>query len=120
MKQPLFEFPAYKYELDDWEFKKKALLNRINKHQFIRTQYQTFETDRQTNGKKYIHYLERFLEPTLQEFCTEAEVSCKITDAWGVKYHPGDYQGVHKGILDLIFRILRLLHIISLTKRNPF
>ena len=95
MKQSLFEFPAYKYELDDWEFKKKALLNRINKHQFIRTQYQTFETDRQTNGKKYIHYLERFLEPTLQEFCTEAEVSCKITDAWGVKYHPGVYQGVH-------------------------
>ena len=51
MKAPLFEFPSYQYEIDDWEFKKKGLLNRINKSKFVRTELQTFETDRQTSGK---------------------------------------------------------------------
>ena len=54
MKAPLFEFPSYQYEVDDWDFKKKGLLNRINKQEFKRTTLQTFETDRQTNDKAYV------------------------------------------------------------------
>ena len=61
MKAPLFEFPSYQYEISDWDFKKKGLLNRINKGNFIRTQLQTFETDRQTAGKTYVNYLQSFL-----------------------------------------------------------
>ena len=34
MKAPLFEFPSYQYEIKDWEFKKKGLLNRIIKSKF--------------------------------------------------------------------------------------
>ena len=49
MKFPLFEYPSFRYELDDWDFKKKSLLNRIIKQKFIRTDMQHFETDRQTN-----------------------------------------------------------------------
>ena len=41
MKAPLFEFPSYQYEISDWEFKKKGLLNRINKQEFNRTALQT-------------------------------------------------------------------------------
>ena len=95
MKQPLFEFPSFYYEINDWEFKKKALLNRINKSKFIRTEFQHFETDRQTSKKSYVRYFEEFLRPELNQFCTEAGVSCSMTDAWCVRYHKGDYQTTH-------------------------
>ena len=96
MKIPLFEFPSYRYELDDWDFKKKGLLNRINKAEFKRTELQTFETDRQTDtSKSWVHYLQDFLRPLLVEFCEEAKVSCSMTDAWCVRYQKGDHQTIH-------------------------
>ena len=95
MKAPLFDFPSYQYEVDDWEFKKKGLLNRINKGNFIRTKLQTFETDRQTCEKSYVRYFEEFLRDVLFEFCQEAEVSCSMTDAWAVRYQQGDQQTIH-------------------------
>ena len=96
MKAPLFEYPSFLYEVSDWEFKKKGLLNRINKQKFIRTELQTFETDRQTDkSKAWVHYLQDFLRPLLFEFCKEAQVTCSMTDAWCVRYQKGDYQTVH-------------------------
>ncbi len=96
MKAPLFEFPSYQYEVDDWEFKKKGLLRRVNKSELIRTELQKFETDRQIDmGKSWVHYLQEFLRPTLFEFCEEAQVTCSMTDAWCVRYQKGDYQIVH-------------------------
>ena len=96
MKAPLFEFPSYQYEVDDWDFKKKGLLNRINKAEFKRTELQTFETDRQIDtSKSWVHYLQDFLRPTLFEFCQEAKVTCGMTDAWCVRYKKGDQQTIH-------------------------
>ena len=95
MKAPLFEFPSYRYEVKDWEFKRKGLLNRINKSTFYRSDLQHFETDRKSAGKTYIHYLQDFLSSELNEFCQEAKVSCEMTDAWCVKYQKGDYQIIH-------------------------
>ena len=51
MKAQIFEYPSYQYQVDDWDFKKKGLLKRINSQKFVRTTLQTFETDRQTNKK---------------------------------------------------------------------
>jgi hypothetical protein len=95
MKAPLFEFPSYQYEVDDWEFKKKGLFNRLNKSQPRRSSLQSFETDRQTNNKIYVRYLEEFLKPEFSEFCTEAGVSCSLSDAWCVRYLKGDHQTIH-------------------------
>ena len=95
MKAPLFEFPSYQYQIGDWEFKKKGLLDRIKSSEFRRTKLQTFETDRQTNNKSYVRYLEEFLRPELFEFCQEAQVTCSMTDAWVVRYDKGDHQTVH-------------------------
>ena len=95
MKAPLFEFPSYQYEVSDWDFKKKGLLNRINKQEFKRTALQTFETDRQTNDKAYVRYLQDFLRDILFEFCQEAQVTCSMTDAWCVRYQKGDHQTIH-------------------------
>ena len=95
MKTPLFEYPSFQYEVSDWDFKKRGLLNRINKSKFIRTKLQSFETDRQTCGKSYVKYFEDFLQPELSEFCQEAEVTCAMTDAWCVKYQKGDHQTIH-------------------------
>ena len=56
MKAPLFEYPTYQYQIKDWDFKKKGLLKRLKEEKFVRTDLQTFETDRQTNKKSYLHY----------------------------------------------------------------
>lgn len=95
MKTNLFEYPSYQYQVDDWEFKKKGLLKRINSQDFVRTNLQTFETDRRTNKKNYIHYLRELISPELNQFCQEAEVSCSMTDAWCVRYKQGDQQTIH-------------------------
>ena len=96
MKTPIFEFPSFEYEVEDWEFKKKGLFNRINKSDFKRTELQTLETDRQTDkSKAWVHYLSEFLRPTLFEFCEEAKVTCGMTDAWCVRYQKGDHQTIH-------------------------
>ena len=95
MKASLFEFPSFQYEVDDWEFKKKGLLNRINKSEFKRTELQNFETDRETAGKSYVNYFSEFLEDILNEFCQEAKVTCGMTDAWCVRYQKGDQQTIH-------------------------
>ena len=95
MKAPLFEFPSFQYEISDWDFKKKGLLNRINKQKFVRNPHQAYETDRQTSNKVYVRYFEEFLLAELNEFCNEADLTCKMTDAWCVKYYKNDYQIVH-------------------------
>jgi len=95
MKAPLFEFPSYQYEISDWDFKKKGLLSRINSQKFIRTELQTFETDRQTNNKTYVRYLEDFLRDEMFYFCEEAQVTCSMTDAWCVRYEKNDHQTIH-------------------------
>ena len=95
MQVPIFEFPSFQYDVDDWDFKKKGLMNRINKSKFIRTRLATYEGDRQTNGKTYVRYLEEFLRPELSQFCLEAQVSCSMSDAWCVRYKKGDHQAVH-------------------------
>ena len=95
MKAPLFEYPSYQYQIDDWEFKKKGLLKRIKEEKFVRTELQTFETDRQTNKKSYLHYFQDLIKPQLFEFCQEAQVSCSMTDCWTVRYQKGDQQTIH-------------------------
>jgi Putative 2OG-Fe(II) oxygenase len=95
MKAPLFEYPSYQYQIDDWSFKKKGLLNRINSQKFVRTTLQTFETDRSTNKKSYLHYFQDLIKPQLFEFCQEAQVTCSMTDCWAVRYKQGDQQTVH-------------------------
>ena len=64
MKAPLFEYSSYQYQVKDWEFKKKGLLKRIKEEKFIRTDLQSFETDRQTS-KKSFHYFQDFIKSEL-------------------------------------------------------
>ena len=80
----LFEYPTYQYQIKDWEFKKKGLLKRLKEEKFMRTSLQTFETDRQTNKKTYLHYFQNLIKDELFEFCQEAQVTCSMTDVWSV------------------------------------
>ena len=95
MKAPLFEYPTYQYQIKDWEFKKKGLLKRLKEEKFIRTPLQTFETDRQTNNKSYLHYFQDLIKDELWEFVQEAQVTCSMTDCWAVRYQRGDQQTIH-------------------------
>ena len=101
MKIPIFEFPSYRYQVNDWEFKKKGILKRINQQKFVRQvpgQTDVFlmhEGDRATNNKSYVRYLSELLHDELTQFCQEAEVTCEMTDAWCVRYQKGDQQTIH-------------------------
>ena len=95
MKAPLFEYPTYQYQIKDWDFKKKGLLKRLREEKFVRTDLQTFETDRQTNKKSYLHYFQDLIKDELWEFVKEAQVSCSMTDVWAVRYQKGDQQTIH-------------------------
>lgn len=95
MRAPLFEFPSFQYHIDDWDFKKKGLLNRIKTEKMIRTRLQTFETDRSTNKKSYLYYFQELIKPELFQFCQEAKVTCSMSDCWAVRYQKGDHQTVH-------------------------
>ena len=95
MKAPFFEFPSFQYQIKDWDFKKKSLIKRIKEEKFVRTALQTFETDRQTNNKSYLHFFQNLIHDELSEFCQEAQITCGMTDCWTVRYQKGDQQTIH-------------------------
>ena len=95
MKAPLFEFPSYQYEVEDWDFKKKGLLERINNQQMVKDPSDIFITDRSTNGKSYVRYLEGLLKPELFLFYQESKINCSLIDAWAVRYYQGNHQPPH-------------------------
>ena len=95
MKAQLFEYPSYQYQIKDWKFKKKGLVQRLKEEKFVRPHLHTFETDRQTNKKTYLHYFCNLIEDELNEFCKEAQVTCSMTDVWAVRYQRGDHQTIH-------------------------
>ena len=43
MKCPLFDFPSYRYEIDDWESKKKELLKQIDTRGLDETDLRDFK-----------------------------------------------------------------------------
>ena len=94
MRDSLFTFHSYRYEINDWRFKKKGLLNRINRQEFTDDGF-GYRTDRVKDGKSYIHYLSELLNEELSSFCQEAQVTCHMTDAWTTRYKRGDSQGPH-------------------------
>ena len=51
MKKKLFDLPFYQYELNDWQFKKRGLVNRIDRNNFIRSDVQFFESDREVDRR---------------------------------------------------------------------
>ena len=95
MKTSLFEYPSYQYQLNEWDFKKKAIQSKLKKEEFIRTPLQTFECDRQKNKNRYLHFFQDLIRDELNQFCQEAQVTCSMSDCWTVKYKKGDYQTPH-------------------------
>ena len=96
MKAPLFEYPSYQYQIQDWEFKKKGLLKRIKEEKLIRTNLQNFETDRQTSKKSYLHYFQDLIKSELYGVLSGMpQVTCSMTDVWTVRYQKGDQQTIH-------------------------
>ena len=66
MKAPLFEFPSFQYQIKDWDFKKKGLIKESKKRSSIELPLQTFETDRQTSNKSYLHYFQSLIRDELK------------------------------------------------------
>jgi hypothetical protein len=96
MIHPLFFVPIYRYEVEDWSRKKKALYKKMERGNFVKEGLQHFYTDRQKDGKSYALDFDHLFSDELNQFKKESGVSeYQITDIWTIKYHKEDYQTVH-------------------------
>ena len=96
MIHPLFFVPIYRYEVEDWSRKKKALYKKMERKNFVKEGLQHFYTDRQKDGKSYALDFDHLFSDELNQFKQESGVSeYQITDIWTIKYHKEDYQTVH-------------------------
>ena len=95
MKVSFFDYPTFRYEIPDWEFKKKGLLKRIKEENLERDGQDFYDSDRLTNGNSYVNFLSDLLHPQLEQFYKECECRCTISDAWAVRYNKGDHQTAH-------------------------
>jgi hypothetical protein len=95
MNTTLFEYPTFQYQVEDWDFKKKSILSKLKKEEFVRTPLQTFECDRQNNNNRYLPYFQDLFRSELNNFCQEAQVTCSMSDCWAVRYKQGDQQTIH-------------------------
>lgn len=96
MIHPLFFVPIYRYEVEDWSRKKKALYKKIERKNFEKKGLQHFYTDRQKDGRSYALDFDHLFSDELNQFKTEANIEeIKITDIWTIKYKKEDYQTVH-------------------------
>lgn len=96
MIHPLFFVPIYRYEVSEWDRKKKALYKKIERKNFEKQGLQHFYTDRQKDGRSYALDFENIFDDELKQFCRESGVvEYRITDIWTVKYKKEDYQTVH-------------------------
>lgn len=96
MIHPLFFVPIYRYEVEDWSRKKKALYKKMERGNFVKEGLQHFYTDRQKDGKSYALDFDHLFSDELNQFKQESGVSeYQITDIWTIKYKKEDYQTVH-------------------------
>jgi hypothetical protein len=100
MIQTLFSIPAFKFQCENWQFKKQKILDIIkNNNNLKRSLTENFNSDRSNiRGEKTqlkTYFIEIF-SYELDQFCKELGVNnVEVTDVWSVKYNLNDFQGPH-------------------------
>jgi len=94
MKTPLFEYPSFQYEVDDWENKKNKIIQKLKYQKFVRKKFQNFETDKETSNN-YLEFFIELIKPQLKNFCAEVGQNFFISKCWSVQYRNGDDHPVH-------------------------
>ena len=107
MKQTLFEIPFYKFNIINWQDKKKNIIKTLSKFPETRKKLQNFETNRQILRPNLISNIVNILKDDLQNLSQILKKSIAIEDVWSVSYKKGDYQGVHnhgsKGLQAILY-----------------
>jgi len=89
----------FKYEVSDWESKKKRMLDAMADSVYTRPELANGLTDFETDRESPRGYVDTFMEifaNELQEFGREIQVQqFKISDIWSVQYKKGDHHPVH-------------------------
>lgn len=95
MIHDLFKVYAYEYKVDNWDEKKKQLLNVIDFNNLTRNPMQNFSSDRNSDSS-YVDDFKKIFKDELEAFKQELEVTgFEVTDVWTVKYRRGDFHVPH-------------------------
>jgi len=87
MISALFLVPIFRYEVTEWERKKKALLSRINRNKFDYYGLNDFQTDRHSEKNRYALDFENIFSEELEQFKKESDLKyLRVTDIWTLKY----------------------------------
>jgi len=92
----LFEIKYASIEATDWPSKKGRLSALLRDEEFERRDLACFETDRHTNGNRYINDFCDIFSGELTRFAVEMGFgTIKVGAMWAVRYGLGDYHSVH-------------------------
>lgn len=89
----------FKYEVSDWETKKKQMMDAMSTSVYTRPVIHSGLTDFETDRDSPRGYVEQFMNiftDELQEFGRDIQVEqFRISDIWSVQYKKGDHHPVH-------------------------
>ena len=89
----------FKYEVSNWEYKKKQMTDALSDSVYTRPTLTNGMTDFETDRGSPRTYVDKFMaifEEELQQFGKDLKVEqFKISDIWSVQYKKGDHHPVH-------------------------
>lgn len=92
----LFSVRYVSVQSEDWESKKASLGALLRDEDFERNSLAQFETDRHSNGNRYVNDFCRIFGDELNRFGMEMGLTrLRIGAIWAVRYERGDYHSVH-------------------------
>jgi len=83
----LFHVPLYKYEVNEWDRKKKALLSKLDPKVFSYYQLNDFQSDRHVQKNPYNIDIQNIFDEELSQFKYECGLEyLRVKDSWTLKY----------------------------------
>jgi len=95
MRNTLFSLSYFKYEVEDWDIKKKEFFNLLGGSSQERDEMDFYFTSRRSKNKICLESFSNLIFNQLKKFANELHHSVKIDDVWSVTYKGGDHQTVH-------------------------
>jgi len=94
-KRNLFDVPAWKIQIINFEEKKKKLIKILESYPEEKIKYEDFDTNRQTNRSGLVEKFTSIMGEEMEEFSRELEKDFAIHEIWSVSYVQGEHHTAH-------------------------
>lgn len=84
----LFHVPIYRYEVNEWDRKKKDLLSKLDPKTFSYYNLNSFQSDRRVQKNSYNIDIQNIFDEELSQFKHECKLEyLHVKDSWTLKYN---------------------------------